>query len=127
MTQNPMQQHQTELQRLKAYRAETSRMSDAFSRKFNGKWDKKSKAEWARIDARQKSQRAMQNRVHQLAQAALKWQGEQYEKERQERRDRAAQLLAQGKSTKEVAAEMGLSVSTIQKYRREARKAAEGQ
>lgn len=124
MSLNPEERHKQARDELSKQRNEKYAYADSLYAREEKNPGSVSQAEWAKLRQMEATSRRLQTKAEKFARAMLHWQFEEEEKARAARREEAAKLLDAGESVAAVAEKMGLSTSTIYKYRRE-RKAEE--
>ncbi|MEM0812036.1 helix-turn-helix domain-containing protein [Corynebacterium amycolatum] len=117
---NPWDEHQAAEKELWRLRGVKSKYADSLYRRNDQNPGSVPQREWNRLKKLQRQCDEQQDLVHRLAPEALAYNYEQYQAERQARRERVVQLFNEGKTAKEIAAELGISTTTVYKDRKEA-------
>lgn len=119
MSLNPQEQHEKANAELWKHRDKRHALADSLYARHEKNPGSVPQSEWNKLKQMDATSRRMQDNVGRLAQKMLRWQYEESQKALQERQAEAAKLLESGDSVATVAEKMGLSTSTIYKYRRQ--------
>lgn len=116
---NPKIEHERADAELRRFREEKARFADQLYAREDKVPGSVTKAEWTRLETMNQESRRMQDRVHELARQIGPWIQDVNDQKVAERRQAIAKLLADGNSVKAVAEQLGLSTSTVYKYRKQ--------
>lgn len=116
---NPKIEHERADAELRRFRDEKAKFADQLYAREEQAPGSVTKAEWSRLETMNRESRRMQDRVHELARQIGPWMLQENDREVSQRRAAIAKLLADGNSVKTVAEQLGLSTSTVYKYRKQ--------